>query len=390
MSGRGKVTLADVAEKSGFSLATVSMILGGRTDMAFAPQTVTQVREAAASLGYAAPRRSRGRLGAGRVLIICPNVGNPYYATMIQAIQQGAAAAGLSTLIETTYRDRAAEERLLDEAARSDLAGLIFTMLPQCVELAERVSRLKPLVVIGDRTISLNVDTVELNNYEAGLALGRHMTGLGHRHAAYLSTPLNAANSARVRRLEGVEAAFAEVGGQVLVKTVDVTPATELGNISIEHAVGRDLARQCLEVPGLTALMAVNDMVAYGVLDAVAEAGKRVPEEYSVCGFDNIFPSGFLSVGLTTVEHHLVEKSRNAFEILRGRIFGSTPASSVTRVEYSHHLVLRASTGPARTTGVAPTGSREREHRIDIPHPDPCGDSPRPALCSGRKMEEGR
>ena len=183
--------------------------------------------------------------------------------------------------------------------------------------------------------------------------LGRHMTGLGPRHAAYLSTPLNAANSARVRRLEGVEAAFAEVGGTVLVKTVDVTPETELGNIPIEHAVGRELARQCLQVPGLTALMAVNDMVAYGVLDAVAEAGKRVPEDYSVCGFDNIFPSGFLTVGLTTVEHYLIEKSRNAFEILRGRIAGANLASSVTRVEYSHHLVLRSSTGPAPGSDLA-------------------------------------
>lgn len=354
MGGRGKVTLADVAAKSGYSLATVSMILGGRTDMAFAAQTVAQVREAAASLGYAAPRHGGARFGAGQVLVVCPNVGNPYYATMIQAIQQGAAAAGLSTLIETTYRDREAEERLLADAARSALSGIIFTMLPQCVELAERVSRLKPLVVIGDRTISLNVDTVELNNYEAGLMLGRHMTGLGHRRAAYLSTPLNAANSARVRRLEGVEAAFAEAGGTVLVKTVDVTPEAELGNISIEHAVGRELARQCLEVPGLTALMAVNDMVAYGVLDAVAEAGKRVPEDYSVCGFDNIFPSGFLGVGLTTVEHYLIEKSRNAFEILRGRMAGAGLASSVTRVEYSHHLVLRSSTGPARDAGAAP------------------------------------
>lgn len=345
--GATKVTLADVAEKSGFSLATVSMVLGGRADMGFSPQTVEKVRSAAAHLGYASPRRSSG-FGAGQLLIIAPNICNPYYSTIVQAIQQGADAAGLGTIIQTTYRDRAGEEAILNEASRSALAGVVFTMQPQCARMVERVNLLRPVVVIGDRASSLNVDTVEMNNFEAGLMLGRHMIDLGHRRAAYISTPLNAANSARVRRLAGVRAAFAEAGGEVVVKTMDVCPREELGNISIEHNVGLTLGRECMNEDGLTALMAVNDMVAYGVLAAVAEAGKKVPDDYSVCGFDNTFPSQFPAVGLTTVEHYLVEKGRKAFEIIHDRILGATQAPCVTRVEYSHHLVVRSSTGPAR------------------------------------------
>lgn len=345
--GAPRVTLADVAEKAGLSISTISMVLGGRSDMGFAPQTVEKVKEAAASLGYKSPRHENS-FGAGQLLIITPNISNPYYATIVQAIQQGAADAGIGTLIKTTYRHKGAEEAILKNISHSSIAGIVFTMQPQCVKQVERASFLRPLVVIGDRAAALNVDTVELDNYDAGLMLGRHMTELGHRNAAYISTPLNAANSARVRRLEGIRAAFAEVGGSVLVKTMDVTPKEELNNISIEHNTGFALGKECLREKGITALMAVNDMVAYGVLAALAEAGKKVPDDYSVSGFDNTFPSPFLPVGLTTVEHYLVEKGRKAFEIVHEKMLGSIREPCVTRVEYSCHLVKRASTGVAR------------------------------------------
>ncbi len=343
-----KVTLAAVAREAAVSIATASMVLSGRVGVSFATDTVVRVREAALKLGYVTPRRrNTEQFGAKNVLIVCPNVLNPYYSTMIQGIQQAASEHGISTLIQTTYRSKESEMALLHQASESGLAGIIFTMMPQCVDLVERVGRIKPLVVIGDRNISLNVDTVELNNYDAGLMLARYMTALGHRHAAYISTPLNAANSARVRRLEGIQAAFSEVGGSVLVKEADVSPEQELGNIAIEHDIGFSLARECLADTHITALLAVNDMVAYGVLDAVADAGKCVPCDYSVCGFDNIFPSRFLPVGLTTVEHHLLEKSRLAFEILRARMLDGNSAN-VTRVEFRHHLIERGSTASPR------------------------------------------
>lgn len=356
-----KVTLADVAAQTGFSLATVSMILAGRTDMGFASQTVELVRSTAANMGYVSTRRDTS-FGAGQILVISPNISNPYYSTIIQAIQQGASEIGLGTIVRTTYRDMEEEEAILKEIGRSSLAGAIFTMQPQCGKLVERINLLKPIVTIGDRTSNLNVDTVELNNFEAGLLLGRHMTGLGHRNAAYISTPLNEANSARIRRLEGVQAAFLEAGGTVAIKTMDVSPREELDNISIEHNVGLELGRACMKEGCFTALMAVNDMVAYGVLSALAEAGKKVPDDYSVCGFDNIFPSQFLPVGLTTVEHHLVEKGRKAVEILHNKILGTNHTPCVTRIEYGHRLILRDSTGPVKFSDIKEPANENRSN----------------------------
>ena len=136
--------------------------------------------------------------------------------------------------------------------------------------------------------------------------------------------------------------------GSVIVRSREVTPKEERDNISIEHAVGFELTRKCLGERRITAFVAVNDMVAYGVLDAIRAEGRRVPEDYSVCGFDNIFPSQFLPVGLTTVEHYIADKGRNAFEILHSKMSGESSDRNSTRVEFKHHLIVRDSTAAPR------------------------------------------
>ena len=327
------------------------MILSGRTDVSFSADTVRKVRETAEALGYAPTAKKRPSLFDRKtVLIVCPNVLNPYYSTIVQAIQQATADKDCDTLVYTTYRDAENEIRILNAVAGSDLAGVVFTMMPQSTELVERVNRLVPVVVIGDRNTSLNVDTVEMNNYSAGAIIAHYMIGLGHKHIAYISTTLNEANSARVRRLEGVRDTYRDEcpEGSVIVRSREVTPKEERDNISIEHAVGFELTRKCLGERRITAFVAVNAMVAYGVLDALRAEGRRVPEDYSVCGFDNIFPSQFLPVGLTTVEHYIADKGRNAFEILHSKMSGESSDRNITRVEFKHHLIVRDSTAAPR------------------------------------------
>ena len=327
------------------------MILSGRTDVSFSADTVRKVRETAEALGYAPTAKKRPSLFDRKtVLIVCTNVLNPYYSTIVQAIQQAFFNDTATTHIYTTYRDAENEIRILNAVAGSDLAGVVFTMMPQSTELVERVNRLVPVVVIGDRNTSLNVDTVEMNNYSAGAIIAHYMIGLGHKHIAYISTTLNEANSARVRRLEGVRDTYRDEcpEGSVIVRSREVTPKEERDNISIEHAVGFELTRKCLGERRITAFVAVNDMVAYGVLDAIRAEGRRVPEDYSVCGFDNIFPSQFLPVGLTTVEHYIADKGRNAFEILHSKMSGESSDRNITRVEFKHHLIVRDSTAAPR------------------------------------------
>ncbi|HJD97676.1 LacI family DNA-binding transcriptional regulator [Mailhella massiliensis] len=349
MTTKKRITLEDVSRAAGVSLSTASMILNGRPDVSFSPDTVQNVRHTADVLGYRSPARHRAKPLSSRrlVLIVSPNIGNAYYSSMVQAIQQAAEQRGVSTLIFTTYREAAKEDEILDMAMEMGASGIVFTMMPQST-LLEKVNRSIPIVAVGDRNTSLNVDTVELDNYSAGMLVGRHMLSLGHRHIAFISTTLNSVNSMRVRRLDGVRAVYAEEEGtSVQVFSRDITPLEELNDIGIEHRVGYELTMECLKRhTHISGIVAVNDSVAYGVLDALSEKGLRVPEDYSVCGFDNLFTSHFRNVGLTSVEHHIEEKGRNAFHILYERMTGSIAPNNITRVEFSHHLRENRSTAP--------------------------------------------
>ncbi|MGH0054514.1 MAG: substrate-binding domain-containing protein, partial [Sphaerochaetaceae bacterium] len=100
-------------------------------------------------------------------------------------------------------------------------------------------------------------------------------------------------------------------------------------------------------------MVAINDMVAYGVMDAIKDGGRAIPADYSVCGFDNIYPSSFCGVGLTSVEHFIVQGGRSAVRLVcemmnkkPSRVF---EGSGVTRVEYHNRLIVRSSTAAPKS-----------------------------------------
>lgn len=350
-------TLNHVAQLSGVSQTSVSMILNNRTDVTFSEETIRRVHDAARELGYskiAEKNRARRIFDKRMVIVITPTLTNPYYATIVQAIDQAARAKKYTTMVYTTYRDAENERYMMNILRNIDVAGVIFTSTPVTTEPAEVFSKSVPVVVIGDRNTSVNMDTVEISNYKAGTLIARHMLDLGHRHIAYISTTLSDRISARVRRLQGLQDTYAREcpEGTVLVKSMEITPEKEMGNLQLEQTVGETLAKECLEDRNITAFVAVNDMVAYGVISMLHANGYSVPRDYSVCGFDNIFPSQFAGVSLTTVEHHIDAKGHNAFEILLNKInqsaAGNGQAKSITHVEYQHHLIVRNSTAAPR------------------------------------------
>ena len=342
---------------TGLSQAAVSMILNGRNEISFSEDTIHRVHEAAEQIHYRKPGRSGEAVRLFHkkaVAVFCPTVTNPYYSALVQSIEQAARAKKYSTFLFNTYRDPANEIYFLSIVRKMDIAGIIFTAVPLSGKTVEEINRLIPVVVIGDRNKEVGVDTVEVDNYKAGVIIAQHLIGLGHRHIAYLSTSLNQNNTARIRRLEGLQDTFRKEceGGTILVKSRTISPQEELNALTLEHTVGYDLAKECLAQKKVTAFAAVNDMVAYGIIDALESEHYRIPEDYSVCGFDNIFPSQLMRLPLTTVEHHIQEKGHNAFEMLYSRInaMGEEGAlsNSIIRVEYQPRLIVRGTTAPPR------------------------------------------
>lgn len=348
-----KPTIRDVAKLAKVSPSAVSMILNQRPGVSFSAQTVNEVFSAAEQLGYVKGVSLTGqRILSDTISVICPTITNPYYSNIIQSIEQAADAKGYRAMIFATYRDPQRESQILDIVQAIGAGGIIFAIQPQNPEKVMKISMTIPVAVISDHTERINLDTVELNNYMAGRLIARHILELGHRHIAFISTTLDKYNTARTRRLDGLRDTFQKEcpQGTVLIKECGVTPREDLNHLYIEHDVGYELTRDCLKNSKLTAFVAVNDMVAYGVVDAVLSAGFRIPEDYSACGFDNLLPSHLSPVSLTSVEHHIADKGRNVFEMLYLKIMQKGGVSEViTRVEYQPKLIVRRSTGPVRS-----------------------------------------
>ena len=359
MAKKTTPTLKQISELTGFSQASVSMILNKRTNVSFSEETVRLVHSAAEKLGYAkssAASRKMQFSGKNLIAVLCPNISNPYYSTLVQAIEQAAAEKDFQIMTLNTYRSAEIETRNLTMLQNAGIAGVIFAMPPLVPQSLEKLRKCAPAVMIGDRGRSFNIDTVEMDNYGAGALLARHLLDLGHKHITYISTTLDKFNSMRMRRLKGLEETFKAScpEGTVAVRSIDISPGEELNDLFIEHHVGYKLAKESFEDGRTTVFVAVNDMVAYGVIDAIISCNFSVPGDYSVCGFDNIFPSRLSPISLTTVDNYIIEKGRNAFNMLFSRIRGTKePDSSpniITRVEYPPRLITRGSTAEPRNT----------------------------------------
>lgn len=344
-----KVTIRDIAQKAQVSPASVSMILNRKSISRFSEETVDLVCHIAYDLGYESKHFRQSR---SPVYIICPSIMNPYYATLIQSMEQEARSQNYRTVIVTTYWDIQTEQEALELAKNNHAAGVIFSMIPQQPSLAVELNKTIPVVAVGDKKNDLALDTVDVNNYNAGRMVAQHLIELGHKHVAYVSTTLNSEHSARVRRCLGLQDEYLHScpEGDVKVFSTEVSSSTELHVTDIEHAIGYQLTRQCLkEAPEVTAIVAINDMVAYGVVDAIKDAGLRIPEDYSVCGFDNIYPSSFSGVQLTTIEHAIEERGQSAFRLLAEKLSAQknpANAGAITRLEYQSRLAKRETTAP--------------------------------------------
>ena len=343
-----KYTIRDIAKEAGLSPASVSMILNKKNIHRFSDESVSLVNRIAKEHNYIL---KHAKNESGKILLICPSTINPYYATLIQCIEHEAIQCGLCTIIATTYWEKSVEKRILEDTISSnEISGIIFTMIPQQRDLAYEASLHIPMVTIGDRMEDLKIDTVEVNNYQAGMILGKHLLGLGHRNIAYISSALNDEHSARVNRLKGLTEVVKNAGGQLKVYSADIPSFHERTNIKTEHDLGLELTQKCMsEAPEITGLVAINDMVAYGVMDAVLSSGFKIPDDYSICAFDNIYPSSFAPISLTSIDHFIAEKGQSALRLLLQQTQGSAASKyGITRVSFESRLIKRNSTGPVR------------------------------------------
>lgn len=371
MSYQKKVTLKDIALDSGVSVSSVSMILNKRKGVSFSNETVEKVLSSAKKLGYELPvaektDRASSYLqskSTNYIAIFCPNISNAYYSTIAQSIEQAAYLKGFKTLIITTFRDENLEKEFLQDMIKMQVSGIVFTMMPQCPMFLEKVAKKYPVIVIGDKTTDIDLNVIETSNYTAGVLIAEHLYELGHRNIAFLTTTIGKSLSLAMRyqRLKAIQATYKKLcinePYNIVVKEAKIDPELERKNIFLEHGVGYQLCNECLDdrnLSDLTAFIGNNDMVSYGIMDAILKKGYRIPDDFSVCGFDNDFASSLLPISLTSVEHYMEDKGKKAFDMIYEKIqekddFFVQDDKCVIRIEYKSKLISRDSTNIART-----------------------------------------
>ncbi|MEU4833056.1 LacI family DNA-binding transcriptional regulator [Streptosporangium sp. NPDC023615] len=335
---RARATVRDVAAETGLSIATVSRVLNGHSNVA--PHTRDLVLQAVARLGGQAPRprAAQETVSSGATIYVrCPYLLTDYFGLIVSSIGETVDLHGGQVILGTGEAAQRAPV-LATLPDRPGVAGAILILPP---EPGEELMRLRdrgfPFVVIDPRTpLPRDIVAVSAAHFAGARGLMAHVVGLGHRRVGIIGGPVRWLPSEA--RLAGYTASLADVG---------VLPSSDLQRHvpepTTEH--GYRAARELLDLPERpTALVAFNDKMAVGVLRAAAERGLRVPGDLSVAGFDDIDLSRATLPMLTTVRQPLQEMGRMAVTLLMRLLNRHT--LEALHVSLGTDVVVRDSTGP--------------------------------------------
>lgn len=330
------VTLRAVADAAGVHPATASRALNSGTSHLVTELTRARVIEAAARLEYrpdvaaAALRSGRSRL----VGILVPGLSNPVFAPIIAGAAEVLEQAGIGAMVGDCGAQRQRSADLVHDLAARRVDGLLLATAMEDrdagVEIAQR--RRIPTILIN-RSLPGHIAVQPDNQAGIGLAVA-HLAGLGHRRIGYIGGFLNSPLPSE--RRDAFCIAMAAHG---------LTP----GPVSQIPGYGREAGRdQALELlaqhPAVTGVICGNDMIAVGVYDAARLAGRRVPEDISVTGHNDIPFMDALAPPLTTVRVDYHALGATAARLLLERIAGR----AVSNTNMPATLVLRGSTAPPR------------------------------------------
>ena len=321
--------MADVARLAGVSHQTVSRVLNGHPNVS--PATRAGVLAAIHDLGYrpniAARTLVTGKTNVLGVISFDTTLYGP--ASMLYGIERAARPGYFVAIASLPSFDRAsltsAVERFLGQA----VAGIIV-IAPQ-TGVAETLSELSvgvPLVAVGCGA-GVRLPSVKIDNVAGAMLATRHLLGLGHQTVHHIGGP-DDWHDAR-DRIAGWRQELRAAGAPV--------PEMPRGDWSARS--GYEAGRQLVARPEVTAVFCANDPMALGFLRAAAEAGRRVPQDISVVGFDDVPEAAYFSPPLTTVRQDFGVLGRQALSTLIDRMSSAIPAGR--RVRVAPELIVRAS-----------------------------------------------
>ncbi|KAB1914171.1 LacI family DNA-binding transcriptional regulator [Micromonospora sp. AMSO31t] len=301
--------MTDVARLAGVSHQTVSRVLNGHPNVR--EQTRLRVQAAIAELGYR-PNRAARALVTGRsqvIGVVAQNTTLYGPASLLAALEQTAAEEGFAVTVGSVRDlDRVSISAAVERHLAHRVAGIVvIAPVESAGEALEHLPKDVPLVTV-DGDPRRPVPLVTVDQVAGARAATRHLLDAGHRTVWHVSGPADWFDSAG--RIEGWRDALRAAGAEV--------PPLIPGDWSAAsgYRCGQMLAR----MPEVTAVFTANDHLALGVLRALHEHGRRVPDEISVVGFDDVPEAAYFIPPLTTVRPDFVAVARASLDLLLAQL----------------------------------------------------------------------
>jgi DNA-binding LacI/PurR family transcriptional regulator len=320
-----RVTLIDVAQHCGVSRATVSLVLNDSPLVA--TKTRDRVRQAMVELGYvynraAASLRTQHSDAIGVVLT---NITNPYFAEFAAGLQDALTSSGTVPLLAVSGEDRALQRRLVKSLVERNVDGIVLVPAhgTQPGDLPDLVGT--PLVLLARRLDGLDVDYVGAQNRDGGYAAAEHLYSHGCRRIAFVGGFTD--SSARQGRAGGVAEFLNDHG---LTLNADHSVVCEPARPQAREAAMRlltanpDVDEPNVDGSNVDGIVCFSDVVAFGVVDAIADLGRTVGSDVRVIGFDDVHDAGLNRPSLSSVAVPARETGRRAGELVLERAAGST------------------------------------------------------------------
>ena len=333
-----KIKLTDVADAVGVSAITVSRVL--RKPELVSEAVRLRVTEAVARLGYVPDPAARALASARTDVlgILIPSVTNNVFSSVLRGIYERVEGLAFNIQLGNTRYSVMEEERLLGVFSRQRPAGLIITGIDQSARSKALLGQVDCPIVqimeIGDDPIDMMVG---FSHRDAGRAATRHLVERGHRRIGFLGARMDPRSQ---RRLEGYGEALKEAGlyDERLVVT---TPRASTVTLGCE-LLGELLSR----TPDVDAVFCNNDDLAVGVLFECQRRRISVPDDFGICGFNDLEMTAVAFPPLTSVRTHRQEMGRKAIEMLIARIAGEPIDTPVVDLGYEV-MARQSTTGPA-------------------------------------------
>ena len=318
-----RATLKLLAEKTKLSVGAVSLILNNK-DIRVSPEKRELVLRLAREYNYRPNSLAKGLVTkrSKTVGLILPDITNYFFAETAKYIEAELSQQGYSVILCNTL-DRAEEEqKYIDLLLSRGIDALIICVATESLldqTFLERLTKLDITCVAIDRwTETMTMPHVAVDNREGAKLAVRHLLDHGHRRIACLTGPLRAL-SAR-DRLSGYEEALREAG---------IAPHPQWvqeGDYQFESGYQQGLK---LLQEDITAVFVCNDMMAYGIYKAVRESHKKIPDDLSVVGFDDLLFSQTLDVPLTSLKQSTLDIAARACAIVLNELNGKDHAQHV-------------------------------------------------------------